>query len=123
MTQLQERLTRAVATRYDVKAELGRGGMSVVFLAWDRKHECDVALKVLRPDLAAAIGPERFLQEIRTAARLKHPYILKLHDSGEADGLLYYAMPYVDAESLRARILRPCCAKRTRRRPSETGRA
>src|SRR6185295_11979299 len=82
VTQLQERLTRAVATRYDVKSELGRGGMSVVFLAWDRKHECDVALKVLRPDLAAALGPGRFLQEIRTAARLKHPYILKLHDSG-----------------------------------------
>ena len=106
MTQLQERLTRAVATRYDVKSELGRGGMSVVFLAWDRKHECDVALKVLRPDLAAALGPGRFLLEIRTAARLKHPYILKLHDSGEADGLQYYAMPYVDAESLRARISR-----------------
>jgi len=106
MAELQERLARALTKRYAVKAELGRGGMSVVFLAWDRKHECDVALKVLRPDLASALGPDRFLQEIKTAARLKHPYILKLYDSGEAGGLLYYVMPYVETESLRQRLER-----------------
>lgn len=106
MIQLLERLQKAVLPRYLVKHELGRGGMSVVFLAWDRKHECDVALKVLRPELAAALGPSRFLQEIKTAARLKHPYILKLHDSGEAKGLVYYAMPFVETESLRHRLIR-----------------
>jgi len=104
MAELLERLARALSKRYAVKAELGRGGMSVVFLAWDRKHECDVALKVLRPDLASALGPDRFLQEIKTAARLKHPYILKVHDSGAAGGLLYYVMPYVESESLRQRL-------------------
>ena len=106
MTQLLERLQKAVLPRYLVKHELGRGGMSVVFLAWDRKHECDVALKVLRPELAASLGSSRFLQEIKTAARLKHPYILKLHDSGEAKGLVYYAMPFVETESLRQRLIR-----------------
>jgi tRNA A-37 threonylcarbamoyl transferase component Bud32/tetratricopeptide (TPR) repeat protein len=101
---LQARLQGTLPDRYVVKHELGRGGMSVVYLAWDRKHECDVALKVLRPELSEALGADRFLDEIRTAARLKHPYILKLHDSGPAGGLLYYVMPYVEGESLRKRL-------------------
>src|SRR5882762_6818128 len=106
--ELQSRLAAALARagRYKVERELGRGGMSVVYLAWDRKHECDVALKVLRPELSAIVGPERFLQEIKTAARLKHPYILKLHDSGPAGDLLYYVMPYVEGETLRQRLIR-----------------
>ncbi|HZE94635.1 MAG TPA: serine/threonine-protein kinase [Gemmatimonadales bacterium] len=108
MDELQSRLAAALARagRYKVERELGRGGMSVVYLAWDRKHECDVALKVLRPELSAIVGPERFLQEIKTAARLKHPYILKLHDSGPAGDLLYYVMPYVEGETLRQRLIR-----------------
>ena len=105
MDELHARLQRVLPERYVVKHELGRGGMSVVFLAWDRKHECDVALKVLRPELAATLGPSRFLQEIKTAARLKHPYILKLHDSGEANGLLYYVMPFVESDPLRQRLV------------------
>ena len=103
---LQARLQRTLPDRYAVKQELGRGGMSVVYLAWDRKHECEVALKVLRPELSATIGADRFLDEIKTAARLKHPYILTLHDSGPAGDLLYYVMPYVEGESLRQRIVR-----------------
>ena len=104
--ELQARLQRTLPDRYVVKHELGRGGMSVVYLAWDRKHECDVALKVLRPELSATLGIDRFLDEIKTAARLKHPYILKLHDSGPAGDLLYYVMPYVEGESLRKRLTR-----------------
>jgi len=104
--ELQARLQRALPERYVVKHELGRGGMSVVYVAWDRKHECDVALKVLRPNLSATLGTDRFLDEIKTAARLKHPYILKLHDSGSAGDLLYYVMPYVEGESLRQRLER-----------------
>jgi tRNA A-37 threonylcarbamoyl transferase component Bud32 len=103
---LQARLQAGVPERYVVKHELGRGGMAVVYLAWDRKHECDVALKVLRPELSATLGPSRFLQEIKTAARLKHPYILKLHDSGQAGDLLYYIMPSVEGDSLRQRLVR-----------------
>ena len=106
MDDLQARLQRALPDRYTVKQELGRGGMSVVYLAWDSKHECDVALKVLRPDLSEALGADRFLDEIKTAARLKHPYILKLHDSGSVGDLLYYVMPYVEGESLRKRLIR-----------------
>src|SRR3989454_77845 len=78
--------------------------MATVYLAQDRKHHRQVAIKVLKPELAAALGPERFLREIDTAARLNHPHILPLHDSGEADGLLYYVMPYVEGESLRGRL-------------------
>lgn len=106
MDELEARLQRALPDRYVVKHEIGRGGMSVVYLARDCKHECDVALKVLRPDLSATLGADRFLDEIKTAARLKHPYILKLHDSGSAGDLLYYVMPYVEGESLRQRLVR-----------------
>ncbi len=87
-----------------MEREVGRGGMAVVFLARDLRHERDVALKVLRPELAATLGPDRFLQEIRLAAALAHPNILPLHDSGEADGCLYYVMPFVTGESLRDRL-------------------
>src|SRR2546429_8525236 len=80
--------------------------MATVYLAQDLKHGRRVAIKVLRPDLAAALGPERFLREIETAARLNHPHILPLHDSGEADGFLYYVMPYVEGESVRDRLNR-----------------
>jgi hypothetical protein len=102
MTDLLDRLTAALADRY----ALGRGGMAVVFLAQDRKLGRPVALKVLRPELAAAVGAERFLREIEIAARLTHPNILALFDCGEADGLLYYAMPFVEGESLRDRLNR-----------------
>src|SRR5256884_3063320 len=100
------RLQAAVAGRYTIERELGRGGMATVYLAQDVKHRRSVAIKVLAPELAAALGRERFLREIETAARLTHPHILPLHDSGEADGLLYYVMPYVDGESLRDRLNR-----------------
>ncbi len=96
----------ALADRYRVTRELGAGGMATVYLAHDIKHERDVAIKVLHPDLGAALGGERFLSEIRTTARLQHPHILPLLDSGEADGLLYYVMPLVTGETLRARLER-----------------
>jgi eukaryotic-like serine/threonine-protein kinase len=89
-----------------VERELGRGGMAVVYLARDLRHDRRVAIKVLRPELAVSLGPERFLREIRVAATLNHPHILPLHDSGEAGGYLYYVMPYVDGESLRSRLMR-----------------
>jgi Protein kinase domain len=89
-----------------LERELGHGGMATVYLANDLKHNRPVAIKVLRRELAAALGPERFLREIQIAARLNHPNILPLHDSGEAAGFLYYAMPYVEGESLRARLQR-----------------
>src|SRR5688500_910502 len=100
------RLATALADRYRVERELGTGGMATVYLAHDLKHERDVAIKVLHPDLGAALGAERFLSEIRTTARLQHPHILPLLDSGEADGLLYYVMPLVTGETLRARLER-----------------
>jgi tetratricopeptide (TPR) repeat protein len=100
------RLQAAVAGRYAIERELGRGGMATVYLAHDLKHRRSVAIKVLAPELAAALGRERFLREIETAARLSHPHILPLHDSGEADGFLYYVMPYVEGESLRDRLNR-----------------
>ncbi len=106
MTSPVERLTTALADRYRVLRELGAGGMATVYLAHDLKHERDVAIKVLHPDLGAALGGERFLSEIRTTARLQHPHILPLLDSGEADGLLYYVMPLVTGETLRARLER-----------------
>ena len=96
----------ALADRYRVERELGRGGMATVYLAHDLRHDRPVALKVLRPELAASLGPERFLQEIRIAARLQHPHILPVHDSGEAAGRLWYTMPYVEGESLRQRLAR-----------------
>jgi serine/threonine protein kinase len=97
-------LQAALAQRYDLQRVLGRGGMATVYLAADRKHHRQVALKVLRPDLAASIGAERFLREIEIAARLTHPHILALHDSGEAGGFLYYVMPYIEGASLRGRL-------------------
>ena len=104
MPELLERLTAALADRYAVESEIGRGGMAVVFLAEDLKHRRSVALKVLHPELTATLGAERFLQEIEIVAGLQHPHILPLYDSGEADGLLYYVMPYAEGESLRHRL-------------------
>ncbi|MFI5244353.1 MAG: protein kinase [Gemmatimonadales bacterium] len=100
------RLEQALSDKYDIERELGRGGMATVYLAHDRKHDRAVALKVLHTELASAVGPDRFLREIKVAARLNHPHILPLHDSGEADGFLYYVMPYVEGESLRSRLNR-----------------
>src|SRR3989442_13393883 len=100
------RLQTALTGRYTIERELGRGGMATVYLATDLKHHRQVAIKVLNPELAAALGPERFLREIEIAARLKHPHIPALHDSGDADGFLYYVMPYVEGESLRQRLMR-----------------
>jgi pimeloyl-ACP methyl ester carboxylesterase len=99
-----ERLQLAVADRYGIERELGRGGMAAVYLARDLRHERQVAIKVLRPELAALVGRERFLREIRVTAQLQHPHIITLIDSGEAGGLLYYVMPYVEGESLRHRL-------------------
>lgn len=101
-----ERLKTALAGRYQIERELGSGGMAVVYLALDLKHERRVAIKVLRPEVAAALGPERFLREIKLTARLSHPHILPLLDSGEGDGFLYYVMPFVAGESLRERLNR-----------------
>jgi len=101
-----ERLKAALADRYTIERELGRGGMAVVYLAEDVKHGRHVAVKALLPELAATLGGERFLQEIRVTAKLTHPHILTLIDSGDAGGLLYYVMPYVDGESLRVRLKR-----------------
>ncbi|UCG84836.1 MAG: protein kinase [Gemmatimonadota bacterium] len=101
MTEILERLRTALADRYDVERELGEGGMAIVFLAHDVKHERHVAIKVLRPELAASLGADRFLREIKIAAKLTHPHILPLYDSGEAEGLLFYVMPFVEGESLR----------------------
>ncbi len=97
-------MAAALGRRYAVERELGRGGMGTVYLAWDRKHARRVAIKILPPDLASALGPERFLREIAIAARLSHPHILPLHDSGQAGGVLYYVMPWVEGESLRQRL-------------------
>src|ERR687889_742430 len=98
-------LVRELAGRYTIERELGRGGMATVYLARDHKHERDVAVKVLLPELTATLGADRFLREIRLVARLQHPHILPLFDSGTADGaLLYFVMPFVEGESLRARL-------------------
>jgi serine/threonine protein kinase len=103
---LLELVSGVLAHRYPIERELGRGGMATVYLARDPKHGRLVALKVLRPDLVATLGSARFLREIEVAARLTHPHILPLHDSGEAEGLLYYVMPYIDGESVRDRLNR-----------------
>jgi eukaryotic-like serine/threonine-protein kinase len=100
------RLREALAERYPIERPLGRGGMATVYLARDLKHHRSVAVKVLHPELAAGLGTERFLREIRIEAGLQHPHILPLHDSGEVDGFLYYVMPYVSGESLRQRLAR-----------------
>ncbi|MGE5927636.1 MAG: protein kinase domain-containing protein, partial [Gemmatimonadota bacterium] len=99
-------LSDSLADRYRIERELGQGGMATVYLAHDLRHDRHVAIKVLHPDLGAVLGGERFLSEIRTTARLQHPHILPLLDSGEADGLLYYVMPLVTGETLRARLER-----------------
>jgi tRNA A-37 threonylcarbamoyl transferase component Bud32 len=101
-----ERLRAALADRYEVLEQVGEGGMAVVYLARDRKHDRRVAVKVLRPELAAAVGAERFLREIEISAALRHPHIMPLFDSGEAGGFLFYVMPFVEGESLRARVQR-----------------
>ena len=106
MTQAQDRLTQALADRYRIERELGQGGMATVFLAQDLRHDRKVALKLLRPELAAILGGERFLKEIKTTANLQHPHILPLFDSGEVDGMVYYVMPFVEGESLRDRLIR-----------------
>ena len=106
MEPVLPRLKAALADRYAVEREIGGGGMATVFLADDLKHHRKVAIKVLRPDLAAALGTQRFLREIEIAAQLTHPNILPLHDSGEADGFLYYVMPLVEGDSLRDRLAR-----------------
>jgi eukaryotic-like serine/threonine-protein kinase len=106
LSDILVRLQAALADRYNLERELGRGGMATVYLARDLKHERPVAIKVLHPELGMALGPERFLREIRYAARLQHPHILTLLDSGECAGLLWYTMPYVEGESLRDRLQR-----------------
>src|SRR4249919_1558239 len=100
------RLTASLSDRYRLERELGQGGMATVYLAEDLKHGRKVAIKVLHPELSAVIGGERFLSEIKTTASLQHPHILGLIDSGEADGLLYYVMPFIEGETLRARLTR-----------------
>src|SRR5678810_704642 len=102
----RQRLPSALGDSYSIDRELGRGGMATVYLAQDLKHDRVVALKVLHPDLAAAVGADRFLREIKLAARLNHPHILPLFDSGESDGFLFYVMPYIEGESLRDRMNR-----------------
>ena len=113
MASVQDRLAAALADRYRLEREpggelsqLGRGGTATVYLAHDLRHDRHVALKVVHPELAASVGAERFLREIRFVARLSHPHILPLFDSGEADGLLYYVMPYLQGQSLRRRLQR-----------------
>jgi len=106
VTDALDRLRAALAERYAIERELGQGGMATVYLATDLRHHRKVALKVLRAELSAALGSERFLREIETTAQLTHPHILPIHDSGEADGTLFYVMPYVEGESLRDRLTR-----------------
>jgi hypothetical protein len=113
VSEIPEGLKAALAARYDLRRELGRGGMATVYLAADLKHHREVAIKVLRADLAASLGAERFLKEIEIAARLTHPHILPLHDSGEAGGFLYYVMPHIEGGSLRQVL------ERERRLPME----
>jgi eukaryotic-like serine/threonine-protein kinase len=103
---LSDRLKSALSDRYRIDRELGAGGMATVFLAQDLKHDRQVAIKVLREDVSASLGTERFLREIKVAAALQHPHILPLYDSGDAAGLLYYVMPFVDGQSLRDKLVR-----------------
>ncbi len=106
MPDLRTDLEHGLAGRYTIEHELGRGGMATVYLARDLKHDRPVALKVLHPELSASLGPERFQREIRLAARLQHPHILSVYDSGEAGGQLWFTMPYIDGETLRVRMVR-----------------
>src|SRR5882724_7018638 len=104
MPSRPELLAAALAERYRIIRELGMGGMATVYLAQDLKHDRKVALKVLKPELAAVLGAERFVVEIKTTAALQHPHILPLFDSGTADGFLYYVMPYIEGETLRTKL-------------------
>jgi serine/threonine-protein kinase len=104
MSETMNRLTAALEGRYRIERELGSGGMATVYLAEDLRHHRNVAVKVLKPELAAVVGAERFLAEIETTANLTHPNILPLFDSGEADGFLFYVMPYVEGHSLRQQL-------------------
>ncbi len=104
MSDAVTRLNAALESRYTIERELGEGGMATVYLAKDLKHNRNVALKVLKPELAAVVGAERFLAEIETTANLQHPHILPLFDSGEADGVVFYVMPFIEGESLRDRL-------------------
>ena len=97
---------RSLAARYTIERELGSGGMATVFLGRDVKHKRQVAVKIVKPELSASLGAERFLREIETTANLRHPHILPLYDSGEVRGALYYVMPFVEGESLRERLKR-----------------
>ncbi|MFQ5704214.1 MAG: serine/threonine-protein kinase [Gemmatimonadales bacterium] len=106
MTDNTVRLSTALSGRYKIERRLGEGGMATVYLAEDLKHKRKVAVKVLRPELAAVLGAERFVQEITTTANLQHPHILPLFDSGEADGFRYYVMPFIDGETLRDKLNR-----------------
>jgi serine/threonine protein kinase len=106
LTDTRESLNTALAGRYVLEQELGRGGMATVYLARDLKHDRPVALKVMRPELAVTLGPDRFLREIRATARLDHPHILAVLDSGQSEGVLWYTMPYVAGESLHDRLRR-----------------
>jgi serine/threonine-protein kinase len=101
-----ERLSSALSDRYRIERELGAGGMATVYLAQDLKHDRKVALKVLKPELAAVLGADRFVVEIKTTASLQHPHILPLFDSGTADGFLYYVMPFIKGETLREKLHR-----------------
>ena len=100
------KVTEALAGRYKVEKVIGEGGMATVYLATDQKHKRKVAVKVMRPELAATLGAERFLREVEIAGQLSHPHILPMYDSGESDGLLYYVMPYVPGETLREKLQR-----------------
>src|SRR6476660_4974396 len=106
MSSLSSRISGALSGHYRLEDEIGAGGMATVWLAQDLRHDRKVAVKVLRPELAAVIGAERFLAEIKTTANLQHPHILPLHDSGEAGGTVFYVMPFVEGESLRDRLTR-----------------
>ena len=105
MPDAPSRLASALADRYRIERELGQGGMATVYLAHDLKHDRKVAIKVLRPELANVIGADRFLREIGTTARLTHPGILPLLDSGNADGILWYSMPYFSGRTLKDRLV------------------
>src|SRR3954469_3054709 len=102
----EEQIAAAVADRYDIEREIGHGGMATVYLARDRRHHRNVAVKVLDAELGAVIGVERFLTEIQVTANLQHPNVLPLYDSGSGNGLLFYVMPFVEGESLRDRLNR-----------------
>src|ERR671919_1411975 len=106
MPELLSRFQGALADRYRIEREIGAGGMATVYLAHDIRHDRPVALKLLDPELGAVLGAERFLAEIRVTANLQHPNLLPLFDSGAADGLLYYVMPFVEGESLRSKLTR-----------------